>query len=69
MAAYHTSVIFQIFNRSTLASFNNTVHTCAIGQDTHYALLRICRHGSQSLIPWQVSGIIIDTFKDLKARE
>ena len=39
-------------------------NTCAMGQDTHCALLRICRHGSQSLIPWQVSGI-----KDFKRLE
>ena len=39
-----------------------------LGQDTLCALMRICRHGSQSLTPLQVSGIT-DTFKDMKARE
>ena len=39
-----------------------------LGQDTLCALMRIFRHGSQSLTPLQVSGLI-DTFKDMKARE
>jgi hypothetical protein len=60
-----TASVERIFSLMNLICTDNRNR---LGQDTLCAVMRICRHSTDSLSPLQVSHIV-DIFRDMRARE